>query len=534
MAFLKQSRDDGTFWLISMAVLVLGGSYLGLYLLMDWADESFALAVPYRFYLGDAPFRNELNVAQLYSLFTYPFLHLYLWLQGTTAGLVLYTRHLYWVVHLGLFLWVRRCFMPDWGRTVATLVALSVFVFDPSSRRTLDYKSLYWIFFSAALVTAYAQRGRAAGWGPGVLLGGATFVNPGGGLACLLIAIGLSRLQRSGKFLGGWLIAVGVLGAVALVFLDGQSLEAIRLYHASRGSTWEMFWNRVWDVSIGTWARNPLKKVALVALLLGLGWLPRRLLATFLPLAGVFAWGVSGARSGLILYLAALGGGLLWLGGKERRGLALFLWIPAMVSGFCTGILTDGGLPNAAISLLPAVWVTLLLLALWTRRFGGGLHRSWMAPALCLGFLLVTGAEFRHGWVKSVFNSGPFYGIRERGWVKDSVEELERTLSAEPASGILFYGGWPSFGYLLSGHRPLAPTVYRCASGDRPCFDHFKERQMPGTLVVQWKGPKRPTPAFWRIRYADGDPLNTLLQRDYQVLKKTPHFWVWRLSPPNS
>ena len=80
---------------------------------MDLRDESFYVLVPWRFVLGDRPFVQEQDLFQLPGLLEYPFLKLFGLLRGNDpTGLVLYTRHLYLLLMIGVavavFLLLRR------------------------------------------------------------------------------------------------------------------------------------------------------------------------------------------------------------------------------------------------------------------------------------------------------------------------------------------------------------------------------------------------------------------------------------------
>src|SRR5277367_4384469 len=96
--------------LIIVALVVVAVLYSRVFFGLDLVDEAFYLALPYRFFLGDRPFVDELNVAQAFTFLTYPIVRFYLALTGgKVEGLVLFTRHLYLLWTLGLvtfvFLW---------------------------------------------------------------------------------------------------------------------------------------------------------------------------------------------------------------------------------------------------------------------------------------------------------------------------------------------------------------------------------------------------------------------------------------------
>ena len=67
---------------------------------MDLQDESYYILVPWRWALGDKPFVDEENLAQVVGFLEYPFIKAFEVLRGgDVTGLVLYGRHLYLVPH---------------------------------------------------------------------------------------------------------------------------------------------------------------------------------------------------------------------------------------------------------------------------------------------------------------------------------------------------------------------------------------------------------------------------------------------------
>ena len=57
-----------------------------------WSDEGFYLALAHRFWLGDLPFVDEWNTAQLYAPFLLPFYALWRAITGGTTGIYLAAR----------------------------------------------------------------------------------------------------------------------------------------------------------------------------------------------------------------------------------------------------------------------------------------------------------------------------------------------------------------------------------------------------------------------------------------------------------
>src|SRR5580704_16875002 len=88
-----------------LAAFTLGAltlSYWRLFYGVDFTDAAWYVAVPYRFVLGGRPYVDELSVPQTTAaVILYPFLWAYHAIAGRT-GMVLFVRHLHFLVALGV------------------------------------------------------------------------------------------------------------------------------------------------------------------------------------------------------------------------------------------------------------------------------------------------------------------------------------------------------------------------------------------------------------------------------------------------
>jgi len=115
---------------------------------VDFTDEAFYVALPYRFALGDVPFVDELHIIQTSGILLRPLVEVFLRINGGTEGIVLFMRlcHLVMVVGVGAAVFaLLRKLIP----TAHALLAASVFVgFVPYSLPSPSYNTMT----SAALV----------------------------------------------------------------------------------------------------------------------------------------------------------------------------------------------------------------------------------------------------------------------------------------------------------------------------------------------------------------------------------------------
>ena len=152
---IRQGRG-GRYNLLCL-LLLLGG--LGLLLWrcqysFCWSDESFYLSTVHRFWLGDAPFRDEWNTGQLYAVLLLPFYSAWRALVGSTEGIYLGARVaavlLIFAEALGLWLLMRR----RWPRA-ALASALLVLFYAKANLGGLSYYTLAFFFFFGGLLILY-------------------------------------------------------------------------------------------------------------------------------------------------------------------------------------------------------------------------------------------------------------------------------------------------------------------------------------------------------------------------------------------
>ena len=91
---------------------------------LDWTDEPYYSALPYRLWLGDRPFADTWEVHQLSGLISLPFLRLYmLFTGGGTTGVMLYFRYVFLAVQLLVSLYAFHVLRKKSGDIAALLAA---------------------------------------------------------------------------------------------------------------------------------------------------------------------------------------------------------------------------------------------------------------------------------------------------------------------------------------------------------------------------------------------------------------------------
>ena len=116
-----------------------------------WSDEGFYLALAHRFWLGDLPFVDEWNTAQLYAPFLLPFYALWRAVTGGTAGIYLAARVTAVLLQFALAFALYRALRPR-GRGTALAAALLVLVYAKAGIGGLSYYTLCYLFFGTGLL----------------------------------------------------------------------------------------------------------------------------------------------------------------------------------------------------------------------------------------------------------------------------------------------------------------------------------------------------------------------------------------------
>ena len=128
---------------VAVAAVALVLTWRRLFAGMDLQDESYYVLTPWRWALGDRPFVNEQTLLQLPGLLAYPFVKVFGVVRGyDVTGIVLYTRHLYLLMMIGVavavFLLLRRMLRWQFALLVATVFVTYIYWATPQ----LSYNTL--------------------------------------------------------------------------------------------------------------------------------------------------------------------------------------------------------------------------------------------------------------------------------------------------------------------------------------------------------------------------------------------------------
>jgi len=460
---------------IGSAGLTYGRLYYG----VDLTDEAFYIAVPLRFVLGAQPLVDETNIVQQTpGVLLYPFVALWHWLVGVD-GIVLYARHLHFLLTVGLaaavFLPLRRLL----GDVASSgLAAATAIVFVPFGIHGLSYNTFATGFFTAGcfLGAAWAQerrRGMLVAAGCAYAL--AVFTYPTFLLpvaCCFSLLYAWSRPRSLRDLVPGLLpIAVGTLATVLFFVSRGVGTVDALVQQTSDFGDQGGDLGELGDIFSFVWSSFSHKYIAAALLLTAAAsrlWRPWAALLplAFVPVAALPADVRTSASTTIFVTSFALLAPFVFLlvpdSGVGRRLLVL-VWLPAAVAGVTTALSSANGPIAVAIGFFPGLVVTAVLLMLALRQ----VTLVDLAPAVVLlgiGVALQYFSVYRDSGIQHLttrVDDGPFAGLYTTALKRNFLTRLDRDVEAATSSDcrIVFYDTFPA-GYLFGHGRPATNATW--------------------------------------------------------------------------
>jgi hypothetical protein len=514
--------------LAAAAVLFL--TYRRLFAGIDLHDASFSVLVPWRWALGDRPFVNEENLAQISGFLEFPFVKAFAVVRGhNVTGLVLYTRHLYLLLMLAVaaasFLAARR--LLRWPLALVVSAVFVGYLFWQTPELTNNTMAAAFLTLGAALglqaVMGWGGRGWALASGAcfglaavayptlafvmpfiGVFLAFAlgrrsvgmvaelAFAHPpdppsaptgpvawrvlsawavGGALvivpvSLLIMSFGVHNLQRC------WAYTMGVARGLHQLGGAAKAVDVVRGF-------WGLLWSRPY-----------LIVAALLVYIVFTKW-PRlgRGLLLLLPVAMWFAGrSPTMSEAGFVIVYAFLTPYLFLFVPRARREagakLLYWVWAPSVVAGAMTAFTSAAGYLNAAVGLLPALLAGGVLLA-WSLEATGRPEgrddavapagpRSWPAMlglVAVLAVLIAFQVQFllpgQPGHgLTARFSSGPWWGIAVTPERRLLMDTYAGDLAAQARPGDQLLVYYRASGYYLYWRGPIAANSYWLSSAD--------------------------------------------------------------------
>ena len=478
--------------LISMLCVSFISLYIRLFFGVNLFDEMYVHATAYRIFLGDLPFYAELNIAQSSSLLLVPFYQMLDKALGNTDGIVLISRTFF----LGfVFIIYWRCthwFQSRLSLTLAMLVCLPILSYSPTYTYDIFYKTISPLLYCFGLVALSFAPSRTSHVWSGISLSIATFIN-GAFFPIWCLVLWMARSKRH------YAVSAILTGSVLALFLWGwvgnEGLTNIWNYHLQRGSSLLTFSERLRAAFLQFTTAHFLKKIIWIAM--GFGILTiigkKRFLPWVLPALFLIPLWLGQGVGGYALYLISLGPILYLLNRQDReyRSAFKYLWFSAVFGAFWTSILTDSGIPNSSIALLPAILSVVFGVALQIKTIRGfnqnfALIITMVIPTLFFCYSLTQPEPWHTEPLNTRISKGPLKGIWSSHKQVDCLMQLDNDIkqnSDETTRGLI-YGACSPTSYFSFHRPPLASSVWRCDQQQPSCLRRFERQSKPGDLII--------------------------------------------------
>lgn len=508
---------------IVLAVLFL--TWRRLFFGVDFTDEAFYIALPYRFALGDIPIKDEQNIAQFAGVLLIPFMRLFLYFQGNTEGIVLFSRHLHFaftvLVGLSVFIAIQRTLR--WP--LALMVSVICVVFVPFNIHGLSYNTMGCGFLTIGCFLGMVDQGRgsASRWAYffsgvshclAILVYAPLLVAVCAYAAIILFNDNYQRVQRVSYICGGLLAAVIPL---ALVLQAGVGSLSLMVDYLKSVGVQGGGWKKIADVSLDFWLQSPRVGTIVTGMaILGIWhcFKPRwmRFVLPFLPLLLVFyALSANGTASLYFVIAVSLLGPFIHpfvIHDKFGKNLFRLIWWPSFIGGLVTAWSSGNGTVNGAIGMFPAALASTILI-IRALQLMPSIAKNMrimqsvlmpVTPALIIAPLLIGGYADIYG--ESVprtsalterVTAGPYRGIKTTEPKKIFLNTFSRdlVLLLEPNDTVLFFSDFPA-GYLFTNARPATNSVWLSSLGAKPpdltpTFKYYQANGIKPSLVFMLK-----------------------------------------------
>lgn len=487
---------------------------------VDFTDEAFALAIPYRFLLGDKPFVDDWTLNQTVGLFLYPMVRAYRAATGGIEGLILFSRYIYFALSASLAAVAYFTFRSQLGWALALLIAASYLAFIPFQIPNLNYYSLGVGLYSAgilfALPSVLSEEKNKKPLVCGVLHGFAAIAHPALSLAVLFYLACLSAKEFRRLALP-YFIGVIVVATPALIYFAGNfsAVHHVFLFTLNKYSVSPEYrlGSQIFFRYMGQLLYTGITPLLVISSWLLLPLLRRRAMIVILPLMTIATHLVAMmhlpvvidgiGRHFYLLYLALVAPCLLFFlflrSSKEEfnfaKSLFAFVWVPSVFAGLVLSAVSNNGLVLVGVAGLPAITTGVVFLWLVVGPTG---NRELIAPfsfasltlVILLLFQLFPHKNGRIENLDSQVEEGPYKGLYTTRFKREYLKKISYDLKmvAKPDRHVLFYFQFPA-GYLLSEMKPSTPSLWTtCIRADRSeCIEYYKRRMKVGDVVVRMR-----------------------------------------------
>lgn len=491
---------------IAFTFVAIVATYVRLYFGVDFTDEAYYVARAYQYVLGAKPWVDDISLIP-FAILTVPFVKLYCWIVGNTDGILLFTRHLYYVLNCLVaslvFLYIRT--LIRWS--TALLVASICVVFIPFNIPNLSYNTMGIGFFTAGCfwgIWVISKRRNPAyllfsGFCHGLaIFSYPTLLIPSSIYIILLVCLCEVRKIRAllAYFLGGLPLALLLLNLI----LDSGISNVLISREYARSLGYSANTEKVYSVMSflgGAYIYTLPIFLALTALYIivakkrsRLGAFTKALLLVPLLVIPIIYYAYElecGCRFsiGYLFYYSILAPYfLLFISvDKELQKLFYIVWCPSFIAGLVIAYTSGNGYVSAGLGMLGAsIATTILIIKVFLRLAKNNSNLGILSGEVFAPFLVVILLVFSQYHLVGVhqivyrdadinkldsrIDFGPFSGLYTTQEKKDYLVELSNDLKAVSIPGdrvVFYYNNFPA-GYLLTYMRSATKVSFLVSS----------------------------------------------------------------------
>lgn len=546
--FVTQTPIKSYLLLLAFGVLFAGIitlSVVRIHYGIEIIDESFYLAIAYRFAQGDIPLIDEYNIIQTASFITYPLVKLYLLINGNTEGIMLYIHYcffLFLVIYFSIICLVLESFLP---KKIAVMAALPCLFFVPFNVYSFSYNSMGSAFLTLGLFLGIRsilikKYNRIITFFSGLchglcVLAYPTFIIPVG----LFFIIRIWHEKADKKIL--LYIAGGLLASsLAIPFFIYAGVDQIKTVlnyvnsigkHAGGIEKFEKIYSQfyhlthAWFIYLVTLAI--FYSFIRMRFFAGI-WVTLIILISFIYLLLQTMFGQSGSLF-TVFYFSIIGLTVYLFIHKNflARRFFLLVLIPSIVAAITGSWTSSNGLVNIGLGTFSGSIAASVLIYIFIRKYArSSWHEFFSIIIFCafsyviMMYTFITTSEGRISELKYLIDKGPFKGIfttLEKKELLDSVyadiKELEKN-----GKNVLFYDDFPA-GYLFTSMRAASPTLWIFTPHLYKTLDresvikYIKDRRMPD-YIFRMNGILLDSQNFIEREYLPNEPIDKLVYSD--------------------
>ncbi len=465
-------------------------TYVRLFWGVDFTDEAFTVALPYRFVLGDKPFLDDFSMAQSSAIFLIPLSRLFHFFNSENSSVVLYFRHLYFVFSLGVSLLIAKSLFENFSSALALLPAALFLLFIPDGIPNLTSQTLSIGFYFIGILWVLIRSGLTGPWlfGSGLLHAFAIVAFPPIAVAVGFFVFPLMYLMKGNclkallNYLSGVVFTLLVFYAILPAnFEDYAAVFTWNLKNATEMGH-AMGWAKVQEI-LSEFTRRMPQIFGVILLGVGnyfavkknplAGFLFAVLLTSLIFIATRASQG-GGGPSHYVAYSAIFFFVLAIPFAKDAffKKFAIGIVVPCFAAGLCLAFASINGFSaSSTVLILPFIFLQALLLKTYFTEWAFT-KNDWVLPLVFLPIFIQAAVLARFQY-KTVFQddsiseltqtveSGPFKHLKTTPEKFQYLTEIQTALTKAAASKktISFYPHFPA-GYLLTQLRPQTRSLY--------------------------------------------------------------------------